>query len=222
MFRKILIVEDIDSITIGITSLLEKNFNAEIHNSKYCDEAFLKIKRSIKEKSPFDLLITDLSFKKDPKKNGSLNTGEMLIKRLTEEGIEIKTIIYSVEDQPFMLHSLLSEKQVHGYVIKGRESSNELIDAINNVYNDEIYISAHLSGLLKQKHLFEIDQYDIEILKLLSEGLTQEDISRLFKKKAYPSPSTSSIEKKINKLKNMLKAQTSIHLISIAKDMRII
>lgn len=222
MFRKILIIEDIDSISLGVTALLEKNFTAEVHSTKYCDEGYLKIRRAIFEENPYDLIITDLSFKDDPTRESQINSGEELVSRLYEEQIFQKIIVYSIEDKPYLIRSLFYNNSINGFVVKGRESSTELIEAVNAVANGGIFISPEFANILKQQPLFEIDKYDIEILKFLSEGRTQEDISTIFKKNKYPSPSTSSIEKKINKLKFVLKAQNSIHLVAIAKDMRLV
>lgn len=222
MFRKILILEDIDSISLGITSLLEKNFTSEVHTAKYCDEGYLKIKKAINDEMPYDLIITDLSFKNDPKRESRLASGEALIRQLQEEHIKLKVIVYSIEDKPYLIKSLFSSNSINGFVVKGRESNTELIEAITAALQDIIYVSPQFAGILKKQPLHEIDKYDVEVLKMLSTGCTQEDISIAFKKKEYPSPSTSSIEKKINKLKFMLKAHNSIHLIAIAKDMRII
>lgn len=45
MFRKILVAEDIDSIHAAVISQLDQLTHAEIHQAKYCDEAYLKVKR---------------------------------------------------------------------------------------------------------------------------------------------------------------------------------
>jgi len=221
MFKKILIIEDIDSINLGVTALLEKNFDAEIYSTKYCDEGYLKIKKAIIEDNPFDLIITDLSFKKDERET-KIASGEELIARIHEEQINLKIIVYSIEDKPYLIRSLFNNKQINAFVIKGREGSVELLEAINSVYNGDMYISPQFANILKDQPVFELDKYDIEILKLLSEGLTQEEISNVFKQHQYPSPSTSSIEKKINKLKFVFKVHNSIHLVATAKDMRLI
>ncbi len=221
MFKKILIVEDIDSINLGVTALLEKNFDAEIYSTKYCDEGYLKIKKAIIDNTPFDLIITDLSFKEDEREI-KLASGEELIMQIREEGITSKIIVYSIEDKPYLIRSLFNSKQINAFVIKGRDGSAELLEAIDAVHKGDIYISPQFANILKDNPVFELDKYDVEILKLLSEGLTQEDISKVFKQNQYPSPSTSSIEKKINKLKFVFKAQNSIHLVATAKDMRLI
>lgn len=221
MFRKILILEDIDSISISITAMLEKNFEAEIVNAKYCDEGYLLVKKAILDQNPFDLIITDLSFKADNRES-TINSGEELIKRIREGFPPVKIIVYSIEDRPFLIRSLFNTNDINAYVAKGRDSINELTEAIHNVYAGGVYLSPEFAEVFKDQSVFEIDKFDVEILKLLSEGLTQEDISGIFKEKNYPSPSTSSIEKKINKLKFMFKANNSIHLVAITKDMRLI
>jgi len=221
MFRKILITEDIDSISLSITAMLEKNFDAEIINAKYCDEGYLFIKKAAQDEKPFDLVITDLSFK-DDHRDTTISSGEDFIKKIREEFFDLKIIVYSIEDRPFLIKSLFNNSYINAYVAKGRDSISELTDAIHNVYYGNIYLSPEFADVLKDQSVFEVDKYDVEVLKLLSEGFTQEDISVVFKQKNYPSPSTSSIEKKINKLKFMFKANNSIHLVAITKDMRLI
>jgi len=221
MFKKILIAEDIDSINLGIIALLEKNFDVEIHSTKYCDDAYLKIKKGLLNEAPFDLLITDLSFKQD-EKDTKLTGGEDLINQIREDKINIKILVYSIEDQPYLVRSLFNNQNINAFVVKGREGSNELLEAIQALAEGSFYISPRFANILKEQPVLELDKFDVEILKLLSEGHTQEDISIVFKQKEYPSPSTSSIEKKINRLKFMFKVQNSIHLVATAKDMRLI
>jgi len=221
MYKKILIAEDLDSISLGITTLLDQHFRVKIESSKYCDDAYQKIKKAIQDKAPFDLLITDLSFKQD-ERDTVLTSGETLIMQLRNENIAIPIIVYSVDDNPYLIRDLFNKGSINAFVVKGRDGNTELLEALQSLSEGGIYISPQFSNVLKEKPVLELDKYDIEILKLLSEGNTQEDISVVFKRKGYPSPSTSSIEKKINKLKFMLKVQNSIHLIAVAKDMRLI
>lgn len=221
MFQKILIIEDIDSINLGVTAILEKNFPVEVHSSKYCDDGLLKIKKAIQENKPFDLIITDLSFREDHREI-KISTGEELISTIKEEQPDIQIIVYSIEDRPFLIKSLFKNKSIKAFVAKGRESSTELLEAITTLFHGGTYISPQFANIFKEQMFLELDKYDVEVLKMLSEGYTQEDISLSFKEKCYPSPSTSSIEKRINKLKFYFKAQNSIHLVAITKDMRLI
>lgn len=221
MFNKILIIEDIDSISLGITSLLEKKTTADIKTTKYCDEAFLKIKKALYEKEPYDLVITDLSFKEDHRET-KITSGEELIKTIRKEQPDIKIIVYSIEDRPYKIKSLFDNLNINAFVIKDRESTFKLIEAMEAINSSEQYISPVVSQTLKDDSLLEIEDYDIELIKCLSKGLTQDEISVLFRKQDKSPSSTSSIEKRINKLKIFFKAKNTIHLIAIAKDMGII
>lgn len=221
MFKKILIIEDIDSINFGITAVLEKNFPVEVHASKYCDEGLLKVKKAIQDNVPFDLIITDLSFKEDYR-DARITTGEDLINAINQEQPGIKIIVYSIEDRLFLIKSLFENKKIKAFVAKGRESSTELLEAISTLHNGGTYISPQFTNIFKEQLFLELDKYDVEMLRMLSEGFTQEDISKIFKEKGYPSPSTSSIEKRINKLKFYFKAHNSIHLVAITKDLHLI
>ena len=80
MFNKVLIAEDLDSISIASIKALEELSIMEIHHSKYCDDAFLKIKKALHDKVPYELLISDLSFKPDHREL-RLASGEELIKK---------------------------------------------------------------------------------------------------------------------------------------------
>ena len=68
MYKKVLVAEDLDSISIAVIQVLEELQIPTIHHVKYCDEGLLKVKKALNEKEPYDLLITDLSFKTDHRK----------------------------------------------------------------------------------------------------------------------------------------------------------
>ena len=65
MFKKVLIAEDMDFINSGIQSQLTSLGIEQIEYVQYCDEALLKLKSAKLNNSPFDLLISDLSFDED-------------------------------------------------------------------------------------------------------------------------------------------------------------
>ncbi len=222
MFRKILVSEDIDSISLGVVTILQKNFNADIRSAKYCDDALLKIKRARYEKEPFDLLITDLSFIADYRES-KITSGEELIIAVKKEQPDLNIIVYSIDDKPYKIMSLFNEQNINAFVAKSRESATELIEAIETIAdNAGIYISPSLSHIARDMTVLEIDEHDVLLLRHLSQGLTQPEISTILKVAGKTSSSTSSIEKRINKLKIYFKANNTIHLVSIAKDMGLI
>ena len=221
MFKKIIVAEDIDSISHGLKALLEKLEDTEVTYTKYCDETFLKIKKAQQDKAPFELLITDLSFKRSHM-DVKLTSGEQLIEQLKKEHCELAIIVYSIDERGYNIRYLLDDMDIEGYVSKGRESTAELLKAIKAVYNGEKYVSPHLAHLKKPALITEIDQLDLEIIKLLAQGLIQSEIVEDFKTKGKKVSSISSIEKRIIKMKASLKARNTTHLVSIAKDMGLI
>jgi hypothetical protein len=82
-------------------------------------------------------------------------------------------------------------------------------------------LSEEWSHVLRDKSLLEIEAYDITLLKLLSKGFIIDEISSSLKTLALPNGS-SSIEKRINKLKIYFKANNNVHLISISKDLGLV
>ncbi|MES2576462.1 MAG: response regulator [Bacteroidota bacterium] len=222
MFHKVLIAEDLDSISIAVVQALEEISILEIHHAKYCDDAFLKIKKALHDNQPYDLLISDLSFKPDHREN-RLNSGEELIEAVKKAQPDIKTIVFSIEDKSFRIKSLFNNLGINAYVSKGRDSIPELKKAIQRIYNnEEIKPSAEISHALRDKSLFEIESYDISLLKSLSKGLTLEDISSEFKHSGIIPNGSSSLEKRINRLKIYFKASNNVHLIAITKDLGLV
>ncbi|MBW1658695.1 response regulator transcription factor [Flavobacterium quisquiliarum] len=218
MFKKVLVAEDLDSISIAVVQVLEDLQVPVIDHVKYCDEALLKIKKALLEKEPYDLLISDLSFKSDHRK-AILSSGDELIEAVNKVQPTIKKIVFSIEDKSYRIKSLFNDLGISAYVSKGRNSIAELKNAIVSTYNnEEKIVSSDLSFSFNDKALIEIESYDISILKLLSQGYILESISKEFKDLSITPNGTSSIEKRINKLKIYFKANNNVHLIAIAKD----
>jgi two-component system capsular synthesis response regulator RcsB len=218
MFKKVLVSEDLDSISIAVIQVLEDLKVPTIHHVKYCDDALIKIKKGLIENEPYDLLITDLSFKSDHRET-KLATGEELIEAANQVQPKLKKIVFSIEDKSYRIKSLFNDLGINAYVSKGRNSITELRKAIEGTYsNEEKILSSDLSFSFNEKTLIEIESYDISILKLLSQGYILENISSEFKALSITPNGTSSIEKRINKLKIYFKANNNVHLIAIAKD----
>jgi DNA-binding NarL/FixJ family response regulator len=221
MFQKVLISEDMGSISNGIVSVLEALQIGNIQQVQYCDDAYLKIKRASLDERPFDLLITDLSYKADHRQQ-KYPSGEILIKVLKQEYPTLKIIAYSVEDRPQKVRMVMLDSHADAYVCKGRSGLRELDEAIAAVCNNQTYLSPQIGNALRETSNAEIEDYDIEILKLLSQGQSQEEISQNFKAKNIAPSSLSAVEKQILRLRNQFNAKNSTHLISIAKDLGLI
>lgn len=219
MFKKILIAEDLDSISITVEQALAKLSITEIHHAKYCDDALLKIKKALHDEIPYDLLISDLSFKIDHRIN-KLTCGDELIEAVKKIQPDIKTIVFSIEDKSYRIKSLFNNLGINAYVSKGRNSIPELQKAIESVFSaDEKTLTEEWSHVLRDKSLLEIEAYDITLLKLLSKGFILDEISQELKNSGIIPNGSSSIEKRINKLKIYFKANNNVHLIAISKDL---
>jgi len=219
MFDKVLVAEDLGSINHGISTILnERTGIKEIMQAQYCDDAYLKCRRACSDDTPFDLLITDLSFK-DSHRERNIVSGIELIESIRLIQPSIKVIIYSMEDRPAKVRSFFEDLHIDGYVCKGRYGLNELVQAVNEVTMGNTFVSPLLSNAMSKNNVFELKDYDIMLLKYLSNGLTQEQIGASFKKNHISPNSISSIEKRLNKLKYNFKARNAIHLIAMTKDL---
>jgi len=221
MFKKVLINEDHDAIISNITKILRELNVASIETSQYCDEAYLKLKRANIEDAPFNMVITDLSFKKDHRAT-TLDSGETLIAQIRTDFPDLPIIVYSMKDQIQKIRALINTYNINGYVCKDRKGMVELREAIQTVYNKKIYVSPQVKKALSPKSKLEIDDFDIRLLTLLSQGQSQDEISSKLKSNGIQPNSLSTIEKRLNKLREQFKANNAIHLVAITKDLGVI
>ena len=218
MVKKVLVVDDFDGVSIAVGETLKEISKFEINNAKYFDQAYLKIKRGLLDNTPYDLLISDLSFK-SIYSNTKLNSGEEFIVAVKKIQPNIKTIVFSAENKSFRIKSLFNKANINAFVVKGRNSIPELKKAVQDVFTEE----ANNSLLeLTNRSLIEIEEYDISLLKLLSFGFKLHEIEFDLKKVGIVPNGYSSIEKRINTLKIYFRARNNVHLIAIAKDMGLI
>lgn len=222
MFTKVLIADDIDFNDVGAVVTLEQLGVPNIEYAKYCDEALLKIKKAHIDGNPFQLLISDLSFKSDHRVN-QLHSGEELILAVKQQFPSIKIIVFSIEDRAHRIKLLFEELKIEGYVLKGRNTLYDLKRAIQKAYTNEAEnISPELVHILQDKTTSEIGPYDVLLIKYLSQGISQENMETVFKQEGISPNSKSSIEKHLNKLKIYFKANNTVHLVAIAKDLGIV
>jgi DNA-binding NarL/FixJ family response regulator len=221
MFKKILIAEDIDSIQLGVSSIVNQFKIPTITHAQYCDDAFLYFKNSLAANEPYGLLITDLSFKESHRKE-RLTSGADLLKALKAEYPSLKVIVYTMEDHPQRFVNLWNTGLIDAYVCKDRHGLENLREAMELVFKNETYITQSLADTVKQKNLVELDNYDMELLNLLAKGATQDEIQFHFKSKNMKPNSRSSIEKRLRELRNEFGAKTTIHLIRILADLHLL
>lgn len=221
MFSKAIISDDLGIVNKGVYSLLNDLGVKEITQVQYCDDAYLKIKKALLDGDPYTILITDLSFKIDHREQ-RFDSGEELIKELRRAVMDLKIIVYSVEDRPLKLRKLIGALEVDGFVNKGRNGLKELNEAIIEVSKGNAYVSPHLKNILQSQKSLEFDDFDALLIDLLSKGNSQDEISAFFKENKIVPSSLSSIEKRLNKLRTDFKANNVVHLVSIVKDLGLV
>ncbi|WP_253256215.1 response regulator [Formosa algae] len=141
MFKKVLIVDDYDVVNEGVLTVLNTKGVINVEKAQYCDDAFLKLKKADLDKEPFDLLITDLSFKEDFHE-GEILSGDELVIAVRGYGLKLPIIVYSMEDRLQRVRTLINKYNVNAYVCKGRRSSLELGQAILDI-QDKKYFYHH-------------------------------------------------------------------------------
>ncbi len=221
MYTKVLVAEDIDSISMGVDMILQQLEIVEIQHTSYCDDAYLKAKKAQLDGAPFQLLITDLSFKPDYME-ANLSSGQELIAALKKAQPNLKVIVYSIEDHPQAVKSLWESGLIDAFVSKDRKGLLALKDAITTVHTNKSYLSPHLEGIMAQKNILSLGDFEIELMKKLASGYTHDEIATDFKANGISPSSKSSIEKRIKELKEDFQANTTAHLVSILKDLRLI
>lgn len=219
MFKKILIVEDFDTVHKSLRTFLKSIGEPFVDVAPYCDEAYLKCKRAALDKDPYDLMICDLSFKADHR-NEKIGSGEELAILLNKELPDLKIIIHSIEDHPSRIRKL--QPFVNAYVCKGRRGMEYLKIAIDEVTKDKFYLSPDLESSLSQSNIKELSDYETQLLKCLSEGYTQDEICEAFQEKGLSPNSKSSIEKRLKDLRDDFGAKTNPQLIGIVLSLQLI
>ena len=221
MFKKILIAEDHESSSISVQKTLEDLNISNVDYVYYCDDALGRVQKSIREKNLYDLLITDLEYEEDHREQ-NIKDGKELIRAIKEIHPSLKTIVFSAEHKSGVIDSLFKEYGINGFVRKARNDSKELKKAIASVYDNKNYLSLDLRQDVKELNSYEFTEYDIILVSLLSQGVLQKNIPTYLQNNNIKPNSLSSVEKKLNNLKEELQITNNEQLIAFCKDLGLI
>lgn len=208
--RKVLIMEPSDCAFLGISHVLREVFGLNPDHVPNCDTALKQVRAALKKSTPYDLLITE--FLGSERGNETRN----LIKEATGIQPALHTILYTSEIRPLALKAILREPGVNGYVLKNGHGSSQLVKAIRNIGKSGFYLSPEVDELMGQVHHISLEGYDFRVLTALAEGYSQREIAQLFNRQKIHPSSLSSIEKRINQLKDRFQAKNNVHLIAKA------
>ncbi|PJJ64634.1 response regulator [Chryseobacterium geocarposphaerae] len=220
MFKKILIAEDHEMGSLSVQKTLEDLNIPKVDYVYYCDDALAKVQKALRENDPYDLLITDLSFEEDHYTQ-NIKDGQELIQKVREIQPALKVIVFSGQHKSGIIDSLFKNYHINGYVRKARNDSKELKKSIASVFINENYLSTDLKQEVKKFNNYEFSAYDITVVTLLSKGVLQKNIPDHLLEKGIKY-SLSSVEKKLNSLKEDLEVTSNEQLVAFCKDIGII
>lgn len=221
MFKKVLVAEDMDSINVAVAAVLKELGIDQVEHAQYCDKARLLAKQALSTGEPFDLLICDLSFKSDHRTE-TIRSGKELINVLKKEDPNLRILVNSVEDHPQTVRSLWDSGNIDAYVCKDRRGLRDLQEAILALYRGEAYNSRGIKCILDKENMLILKDWEMELLRGIANGLTQEEIQEDFKNRNISPSSKSSIEKRLKELREEFGANTTPHLIGILKDLKLL
>jgi DNA-binding NarL/FixJ family response regulator len=221
MIKKVLIAEDHESANISVQKTLEELHITQVDYAYYCDDALQKIQIANQKDEPYDLLISDLYFEEDERPQ-KIAGGADLIDAARQVQPALKVLVFSAEDKPSVIEMLFSRQEIDGYVRKARNDAKELKVAIEFIKNNQQYFPRHLAKLIKQKNTHEFTEFDIAIITLMADGIKQKDIPTYLEQKQIRPSGLSSVEKRLNHIKNVLDITSNEQLVAYCKDMGIV
>lgn len=221
MFKRVLIAEDHESASISVRKTLEDLGIASAEYTFYCDDALMHIKKNVHAETPYDLLITDLSFEEDHRPQ-KLSSGMELVSAVKLIQPSLKVLVFSAENKAAVVDTLFKELGINGYVRKARHDAKDLKLAIQAIYKNKIYLSEDLKQTIRQKNAYEFTDFDITIISLLSRGMLQKEIPAYLQENNIRPSGLSSIEKRLNLMKEVLDFSKNEQLVAYCKDFGII
>ncbi|KUJ49761.1 response regulator [Chryseobacterium sp. JAH] len=221
MFKKVLIAEDHEILNLSVQRTADELKIPVVDYVHYCDDAVEKIKKSLRENSPYDLLITDVYYDTDYREQ-RIKDGREMVKEIREIHPSIKVIFFSAEHKSGIIDTLFKDYQINGYVRKGRNDGKELRKAVSEVFKGNNYLALEARQDVKKLNSYEFSSFDVTLVSLLAQGVLQKNIPTYLANNNIKPNSLSSIEKKLNVLKEELGINNNEQLIAFCKDLGII
>jgi DNA-binding NarL/FixJ family response regulator len=221
MIKKVLIVEDHESSNISIQRTLEELGIRDPDYVYYCDDALVRVQKAMEANDPFDLLITDLYFDIDHR-SPKISGGVALIEAARAVQPELRVLTFSAEGKIGVIEALYSQQNVDGFVRKGRNDAKELKVAIGQIAGNERYYPRFYLQATRQENVHDFTSYDIMIISLMAGGMKQKDIPEYLEQNRIKPAGLSSIEKRLNEIRQALKFSNNQQLVVYCKDMGIV
>lgn len=217
MIDKVIIAEDHESSNLSVQKIMEEWQIKQSDYVFYCDDALTKIQLAKQKGEPYDLLITDLLFDSDGTVQ-KIGNGFDLIRSVRALQPDIMILVFSGEDRPAIIDKLFTQYEVDAYVRKARHDIKELKSAFDAITKGERYYPRAIAQLVKQSNAYEFTEFDINIVRLLSQGYHQKEISEYLRIQEVKPSSLSSIEKRLNQIREELGFSKNEQLVLFCKE----
>jgi two-component system capsular synthesis response regulator RcsB len=221
MFNSVLIAEDHESANISVQKTLQDLGIAKPDYAYYCDDALTRIQKGVRGGTPYDLLITDLSFDADGHMQ-RISGGAALIAAARQVQPGLKVLVFSAEHKPALIETLFNDLGINGFVRKARRDAQELKLAIEAIFKNKTHYPTELRQAARRKNMHDFTAYDTAIVTLLSNGILQKDIPAHLLQNGIRPSGLSSMEKRLNLMKDVLEFTKNEQLVAFCKDMGII
>jgi two-component system capsular synthesis response regulator RcsB len=216
MFDRILIAEDHHCVNTWVLQVLEKQGASHIKQAHYCDDAFNLLKIARNEGRPFDLLITDLSFRARAEQR--LAGGAELIAAVRELQPELKVLVFSAEEQSTVVTTLIERFGIDGYILKGSRDEEDMMEALGSISHHKLFISSEFRQAIRSKNAHDFTAYDILIVSELANGTYQKNIPYVLEQQGFKASSLRSVEKRLGQIRDALGFTKNEQLIAYCKD----
>jgi len=202
---KILMIDDHPMIIEGYQNTLlfskKENQELEIDIANNCDEAIIRMDKSIEKGLPYDVLFVDISL--PPSSDGLMSSGEDLAEYARNSLPNAKIIILTMFNESFRIHNIIKTIDPEGFLIKSDLTSSELASAFQAVLNNPPFYSGTVNSHIRKTITSDIiiDEKNRKILHLLSQGVKTKNLS------SHLDISLSAVEKRKKHLRDIFEVQ---------------
>ncbi len=221
MFKKVLIAEDHEIANISVQKTLHEFGIPDAKYVFYCDHALTWIKKAVAQGEPYDLLLTDIEFEDDDNQQ-ELRNGLDLIRAVKTVQPDIKVIILSAMDRTAEIDGLFKQGMVDAYVRKARKDAQHLKEALQAIAMNKTYKSPDLKKVVQEKNSHEFSSLDMHIVRFLYKGIPQKEMPKYLQERNIKPSSLSSIEKRLNLMKDVLDFNKNEQLVGYCKEIGLI
>jgi len=221
MIKKVLIAEDQECANMSLQKALEELGITDIDYVYYCDDALASIQKNKHNNQSYDLLITDLSFEDDGRLQ-KVTDGKELIRAARQVQPDLRVLVFSASREAATIEMLDKILDADGYVRKARNDAKELREAIDKISKNQRHYPRYLMDLVKQKNAHDFTRFDISVISLLARGTLQKDIPEQLQINGIKPSGLSSVEKRLNLMKEAFEFSKNEQLVAYCKDMGII